>query len=302
MKKKFKIAGEASILYKRSASEKILFGIVFVIFFAYALSLVLPFVWLIMNSLQDSKVYNTNLANNINFEVPKTLIWSNYSYAFENLEYADTNILGMAFNSVWYTAVNVFGNLFAASMVAYILAKYEFKARNFIYGVIIFCMTVPIVGTTGAHMRLVTQVIPIYNTPLYPILKNFSGMGMNFLVMYGFFKNISWSYAEAAFVDGASDFLVFFQIMLPQALAGVITLGIMSAIGAWNAYMDVLLYLPDYPTIASGLYGVSRVLPRKGLAPVYFAALVLSLIPIFAVFLCFSDLIMQNFAVGGLKG
>ena len=302
MKRKFKVGKEDSILYKRTFSEKILFGFVFIIFLVYALSLILPFLWLVMNSLQDPLVYNTNLAYNINFEFPKKLVWSNYAYAFENLEYANTNLLGMTFNSIWYTAVSVFGNLLAASMVAYILSKYEFKARNFIYAVIIFCMTVPIVGTTGAHMRLVTQIIPIYNTPLYPILKNFSGMGMNFLVMYGFFKNISWSYAEAAFVDGASDALVFFRIMLPQALAGVVTLGIMSCIGAWNSYMDVLLYLPSFPTIASGLYGVSRVLPRKGLAPVYFAALVLSLIPVFAVFLCFSDLIMQNFAVGGLKG
>ncbi len=300
--RKRNISEESAILYKRTGPEKVLYGFVFVVFLIYALSLILPFVWLFINSLQDKTVYEMNLVLNKPFAFPKKLDWSNYAYAFQKLTYNDTNIFGMFFNSIWYTLVRIFGGVLASALTGYALAKYEFKGRNVIFAIIVFSMTVPIVGTTGATFKLVNDVLHIYNTPFYPILKYFSGIGMNFLVMYGFFKNISWSYAEAAFIDGASHSKVFFSVMLPQATSAVITLSILTGITAWNEYMDVLLYLPNFPTIASGLYGVSRTLPREGYSTAYFAALVISLIPVLITFCCFSDVIMKNFAVGGLKG
>ena len=293
---------EAAILYKRTAAEKVLYAFVFAVFTLYALSLILPFLWLIINSLQDKTTYEINLVLGKTFAFPKKLDWSNYAYAFQKLTYNNTNIFGMFFNSVWYTFVRIFGGVIASAFTGYALAKYTFRGRNVIFAVIIFSMTVPIVGTTGATFKLVNDILHIYNTPFYPILKYFSVIGMNFLVMYGFFKNISWSYAEAAFIDGASHSKVFFKVMLPQATSAVITLGILTGITAWNEYMDVLLYLPNFPTIASGLYGVSRTLPREGYSTAYFAALVISLVPVFVTFCCFSDVIMKNFAVGGLKG
>ena len=293
---------EAAILYKRTAAEKVLYAFVFAVFTLYALSLILPFLWLIINSLQDKTTYEINLVLGKTFAFPKKLDWSNYAYAFQKLTYNNTNIFGMFFNSVWYTFVRIFGGVIASAFTGYALAKYTFRGRNVIFAVIIFSMTVPIVGTTGATFKLVNDILHIYNTPFYPILKYFSGIGMNFLVMYGFFKNISWSYAEAAFIDGASHSKVFFKVMLPQATSAVITLGILTGITAWIEYMDVLLYLPNFPTIASGLYGLSRTLPREGYSTAYFAALVISLVPVFVTFCCFSDVIMKNFAVGGLKG
>lgn len=122
------------------------------------------------------------------------------------------------------------------------------------------------------------------------------------MVIYAFFKNISWEYAEAALIDGAGHFTVFFKIMLPMAVPVVGALALLNGIGAWNAYMDVLLYNPDWPTLASGLYGLSRTLPRLGNTPAYYAALVIALIPILVLFCIFSDKIMKNFSVGGLKG
>lgn len=75
--------------------------------------------------------------------------------------------------------------------------------------------------------------------------------------MYGFFKNVSWTYAEAAFVDGGGHFTVFFRIMLPLAIGPIVTLFVVSAIGHWNDYMTMILYIPSYPTLASGAIRVS---------------------------------------------
>lgn len=293
---------ESSILYQRSKGEKVLFGIVFVLFFLYAASLIFPLLWLLINSLQDRTIYEVNLALGNAFEFPTALHWENYSYAFTQLSYNGANIFTMFFNSIWYTLAYTLGGVLMSAFTGYALAKYRFKLRGFMYGVIIFTMTIPTVGTTGALFNLVYNVLHIYDSPLYVILKHLCGTGLNFLVLYGFFRNVSWSYAEAAFMDGAGHARVFFSIMLPQALPAIVTLSIVSGIAAWNDYMDVLMYLPSFPTIASGMYGVSRTLPRQGYSTVYFAALVISMLPILIVFTCFSNVIMKNFAVGGLKG
>ena len=122
------------------------------------------------------------------------------------------------------------------------------------------------------------------------------------MVLFVFFNNVAWIFGDGAFLAGAGLFRVFVHIMLPQAKMVMLTLAIISGITAWNEYMDVLLYLPDFPTIASGMYGVSRTLPRSGNTPAYYAALVISIMPVLVLFSCFSDTIMKNFSVGGLKG
>ena len=209
---------ESSILYQRSKGEKVLFGIVFVLFFLYAASLIFPLLWLFINSLQDRTIYEVNLALGNAFEFPSALHWENYSYAFTQLSYNGANIFMMFFNSIWYTLAYTLGGVLMSAFTGYALAKYRFKLRGFMYGVIIFTMTIPTVGTTGALFNLVYNVLHIYDSPFYVILKHLCGTGLNFLVLYGFFRNVSWSYAEAAFMDGAGHARVFFSIMLPQAV------------------------------------------------------------------------------------
>lgn len=292
---------ECAILYKRSFGEKVLFSVVFFLFLLYAFSLLYPLFWLVINSFQDSMAFEMNkIFGNIT-KLPEKFVISNYVKALKELNYNGSNIFQMFFNSIWFTILCVGENVFCCACTGYALSKYNFGLKNFIYGAIIFTMTVPVVGTTGALFKLVNDM-GIYNTPLYVVLHSLSGTGIGFMVMYAFFKNVSWSYAESAFVDGAGHSTVFFKIMLPQALPAMGALIIVQSISAWNNYMDVLLYLPDFPTLASGMYGVSRTLPRLGQTPVYFAALVLSMIPVLILFICFSDKIMKNFTVGGLKG
>jgi len=261
----------------------------------------MPFIWLIINSFQNKIIYQINMSEGNAFGVPKKMEWANYIYAFKELSYNGANIFTMFYNSIWYTGLRVGGGIMMSAFTGYCLAKYKFKGRNLIYTLIIFSMTIPIIGTTGATFKLVSD-LRLYNTPYYVLFKNLSGIGLNFLIMYGFFRNISWSYAEAAFIDGSNHYNVFFRIMLPQAAPAMMTLAIMSGIIAWNEYMDILLFLPNFSTIASGLYSISRTLPRLGNTPAYFAALVISILPVLIVFSLFSDVIMKNFTMGGLKG
>ena len=294
---------ENHILYAKSGIEKILFAVVFVLFLLYALSMIYPFVWLVINSLKEGAEYSIGMALREPFSMPENPTFANYAYAFSRMEDkgTGTNFIGMIFNSVWFTCFSSLTAVFFSSVTGYVFAKYEFKLKRVFYAIIIFSMTIPIIGTMGVSFKFYND-IQIYDTVFFPIITNMGGIGMNFLIMYGFFKNLPWSYAEAVYVDGGDDFVIFFKIMLPMAKTLILTLFIMASIGVWNDYMTVILYMPSYPTIASGLYKIEESLVRTGNSPIYFAALVLSVLPILIVFICFSDLIMKNFTMGGLKG
>ena len=299
-------APRRKILTPRSIKGRLLFGAVFVIFLIYALSLLAPFLFLFINSLKAPGEFLNDSINGSIFRFPNNWLFNNCANVFSEMKMIDSRGESVYFpvmllNSLWFSIVTTFGGLIASSLTAYCLAKYQFKLRGFFYGIAIVTMTIPIIGATGAMFKL-TYDLGIYNTPLYPILTSLGGFGFNFLVLYGFFKNISWNYAEAVFVDGGGHFTAFLKIMLPQVFPALLTLGIISFIGAWNDYMTPLLFLPDYPTIASGIYNVQVHLKRTGDYPQYFAALGISIVPIIVLFATFSDSLMKNLSVGGLKG
>lgn len=298
---------ETNILSKRSPYERILFAFVFVIFAIYALSLLFPLCYLFTTSFKDSYVYETDIINGRLFALPKLteLDFRNYPEALSKMFIMDTYgreiyLYEMFFNSIWYTIGSSLGGVLVSSFTAYALSKYRFVGRNAIYAVIIFTMTIPIIGSTGSTLKLLST-LKIYNTPFF-LITALSGFGFNFMILYGFFKSLPWSYAEAVFIDGGGHFTAFFKIMLPQAKASIITLVIMAGIGAWNDYTTALLYMPDFPTIASGLYRVQEVAVDTGDMPMYFAGLTLSIVPVIVLFSCCSDTIMKNFTMGGLKG
>lgn len=82
----------------------------------------------------------------------------------------------------------------------------------------------------------------------------------------------------------------------------MLALAVVAAIGCWNDYMTPLLYLPDFPTVASGIYQIDLEFSRIGDIPATFAGLVISILPMLVLYAACSDIIMKNFTMGGLKG
>lgn len=280
----------------KSKHQTIIFSIVLVLFVTYAITLVYPFIWMLLSSLKTGEQFTD--ANP--FSLPEEWRFGNYIEAMKSLQINDFNFFTMVFNSIWQTVCGTAINIIVTCMTAYVVAKYTFKGRSIVYGIAIVVMILPIVGSLPASYKLRID-LGIYDTPLQLITAT-GGFGFNFLVLYGFFSNISWSYAEAAFVDGAGDDRIFWRIMLPQAMPAVLTLTILSFIGGWNDYMGPILYYPSYPTLASGLYLYELIAKRTGNYPIYFAGAVISIIPIMIIFVAFQNTIMTSVSAGGLKG
>ena len=267
----------------KSRSERIVFVVVFVLFFFYAAALVYPCLYCLNASLIDGG--RAFMRDPVGMAKPPK--FANYLSAFSQLDVNGNNFFAMTLNSVWFSFGGTILQMLFTSMAAYVVCKYRFRGREFIYSMVIVIMMIPVYGSLPAQYRLYSRL----------------GIGMNFLVIYSFFKGISWSYAEAAFIDGAGNIKVFFSIMLPMALPAVSAMGIMGFVGMWNDYLTPILYMSrTFPTLASGIYLYEKKIAYTANQPVYFAGVILSLVPVMAIFLAFQNKIMSNIYAGGLKG
>lgn len=274
--------------------QKIIFVIVFVIFALYALTMVYAVFWAFISSLKTNPEYLANKNS-----LPENWLFSNYIEAFTLLGNSGTSMPLMIINSLWLTAASSFIAVFVSAMTAYVIAKYEFPGRRIFYSLALVMMMVTVVGSLPAYYRIVHD-LNLYDSPLF-LITYAGGLGFNFIMLHAYFKNISWGYAEAAFIDGAGNFKVFVRIMLPQAIPSVMAIMLVQMIGGWNDYMTPLLYLPSFPTLASGLYTYEQVSLYNMDWPVYFAGLLISVVPVIIVFAVFQNTIMDNVMMGGLK-
>ncbi len=284
---------------KESRSWVVCKWIVFSLFLLYAVSLLYPLAFALVTSLRSQEAYD--LAH---VSLKGITGFSAYISAFRTLEMgaSSASIFVLIVNSLWYTVGGCGLSIVASSMTAYIVAKYSFKGRGIIYAVAIFTLSLPIVGQIPSQF-VVYNALGIYDSPLL-ILSFFTGFGFNFVVLYSGFKNISWDYAEAAFIDGAGHTRVFLQIMLPHALSLIGALFIITCVNYWNDYMGPLLFLPSWPTLASGLYMYRTLAVRGGgvSMPVLYAGLLVSVLPILILYGLFSRQMMEMTFSGGLKG
>ena len=283
-------------LIRKTGLEKVLFTAVFIFFFIHSFLLIYPFVWGIVSSLKSTSEYY-----DVMFGLPSRLRFENYARAVKEITDGGLSFLNMAWNSLWFAAGSALINVEFISAYAFVLNKYKFKGRNFLYNLCILVMTVPLFGGTFVSTYRLIYGLGIANS--YLILLTATGVyGMNLILMHTFYSNISRSYMEAAQIDGANFYQVYFKTMRPQAKPMIMTLALMVFISKWNDYMSPLLYLPNMPTLATGLFRYQAIVERSGNYPVLFAGLMLCTLPILVLFAIFNEKLMGNISIGGLKG
>lgn len=207
----------------------------------------------------------------------------------------------MFWNSLWYSFGGTAMKMIATITFAFVVARYEFPGRKFLYAFILLQMMLPIYGQTSANYSLLNK-LGLVDTPLF-LLGQGAGHGMYFLITYSFFRTLPTGYEEAAKIDGAGPFRSFFNVMLPLAQPITVSLAIMQFIAYWNDYQNVIIYLKSYPTLSGALYSLKSQAFNLGLqTPQYFAGIFISVLPVAALFIIFNKQIMENVSIGGLKG
>ncbi len=286
-------------LGKEKCSLGILGWVILAIFAVYTLFLLIPYAYAAFASISNYKEYYLNI-----FPFPSDGIkWENYVDAWNNLMHEGNSVPEMILNSLWFAGGSAILNVFLSSCGAYICAKYKFRGRKFLYWFALITMMIPVVGSMPSQLKFISNM-GVYNSRMY-IFVNAATIGATFIIMYSCFKNLDWSYAEAAFMDGAGHFTVFFKIMLPQVISPMTALILSDFIMGWTDVESSLVYYPELPTLSTGLYHFrSFVITVEGMRryPAYFAAILLCIIPTVALFAIFQKKLMDIQLSGGIKG
>lgn len=287
--------------FGKTKQERIIMWIVFPILLIWSFTLIYPFMWAFLNSLKTIPEYFQDT-----FALPQKWLFSNWGEAFKVLRIQKSNgefayLWDMILNSIWYTLGGALLNTVSATMLAYAVSKYRFRFCKFLYNLTVVVMMLPVVSAMAAEFKYF-NLWGITNSPLYLVTALGSIGSSTFLILYSAFKSIPWTYAESVFVDGGGNWTVFLRIMIPQAMPMLSAMFILACIGRWNDYMSPYLYLSDFPTLATALFRLENTASTANNKPVFFATVLISVIPIFVLFVLCSKKIMSNVSVGGLKG
>ncbi len=280
---------------------KIVYWTLWVILVIYALSmLVLPLYMLLTAMKADNLecIFNP-------FGLPEKIVWSNFTEIFKIFdERLEVSVGSMFFVSITTSVLKPMLGTFFTSCWAYAEAKYEFIGKRFYFALGIVLMILPIIGSMPSAMQ-VNKALGVYDNLFLNIITSCGGgfYGTNFLLMYGAFKSIPWDYAEAAQIDGAGRYRIFFEFYFRMALPQAVVLMVMGFMGTWNDYATYMIWLPSTPNISYGMYLFNqRASAFRVSLPELMAGFTMVMIPTIIIYACTQKIINSKFAVGGLKG
>ena len=287
---------------KKSVNKrKVLYICVSVVLCIYALSMVLPCWYLLINSFKSLDEYGT-----LNFwGFPAQFYFDNYvqafSFSLDATNPVETGILAMYGNSIIFTAVSVLLSAIATVCVAYACARFDFRGKALIVAIGIGALVFPDFGSAAVVYKLFKNLG--WLGTWWVLMPKLNPFGLMFLILYSQFTTVSKTYAEAAKIDGASELRIFVQIMIPMVKGPVGMMMVMSAIGSWNDYYTPFMYFDNkLPTLALGLQQIASNFQTAKNLPLVYAVMVICIVPLMVLFITMRDVIIENAAAGGIKG
>lgn len=298
---------KARLLNRKKPKRRIsAIGVVcFILLVVYAAGLLYPMFWGVMTSVKEQYDFLENPLG-----LPTTFAFGNFGTIFQNFtvpaKFGDQQVQQNFWQLLGNTLLYVVGSSFVATLVpcivAYVTSKFPNKVSSVIYATVIAVMMIPIVGSYPSEITIL-QALGLYNTVWGAWIQKANFLGMYFLVFFAAFKAIPKDYGEAAEIDGAGEMQIFLRIMLPIIRNVFFTVFLIKFVEFWNDYQMPLLYLPGYPTLSYGLYYVSNYTTNAiSTVPLRMAGCIIVLLPILALFIAFSDKLMGNLTMGGIKG
>ncbi|MFD8916831.1 carbohydrate ABC transporter permease [Streptomyces sp. NPDC059569] len=259
----------------------------------WAFLVAMPLLWAVMTSFKDDKSIFTSP-----WSLPDTLRFENWSRAWTQAHMSDYFL-----NTVLVVAGSLVGTLLLGSMAAYVLARFEFPGNRFIYYLFIGGMSFPIILAL-VPLFYVMNNMGLLNT-IHGLILVYIAYSLPFTVFFltSFFRTLPTSVAEAAIIDGASHTRTFFQVMLPMAKPGLISVGIFNFLGQWNQYLlpTVLNTDPDNKVLSQGLVQLAVSQGYKGDWSGLFAGLVMAMLPVLAAYIIFQRQVVAGLTAGALK-
>lgn len=296
---------------KNKSNFSVLKILLFVVLLLYACSLLVPALWALLTSLKSYEEYSI-LENVTGLPRIKSFadIVANYKEAWQQgYAYASVNGQMLYFtipeqivNSLLYALGCMITATMTPCLTAYVCARYPYKFSKVIHNIVIFAMVIPIVGSLPSELEMV-RTLGIYDTFWGLWIQKANFIGTYFFVFYAQFKMIPETYAEAARMDGASEFATMVRIILPMAKGTIGTVALLKFVEFWNDYQIPMVFLPSRPTLGYGMYLFSQRIGQViSSVPMRISYMIVVITPILLLFILLHKKLMGNISVGGIKG
>jgi trehalose/maltose transport system permease protein len=269
---------------------KVLFWVMVVIILVFNL---FPFLYALVSSFRPSQeLFSTQI-------VPRSLTLDHYLAVFK-----DPRFVMSLVNSIIIAGVTVLIALGLGSLCAYALGRLPFRYKGFVlYLVLTMTMFPQIAVLSGLFVMLKT--LGLFNTrPGLILTYLIFSMPFTIWVMTQYFRSLPKELEEAAYVDGASPLTVFWEVLLPLTVPGMISTGLLAFIAAWNEFLFALTFtvtdnMKTVPVVISQFSGVSAYEQPWG--SIMAASMVVT-IPLIFMVMYFQNRIVAGLTAGAVKG
>ncbi|MET9245275.1 carbohydrate ABC transporter permease [Nonomuraea sp. NPDC003709] len=273
---------------RRSVTRPLLYGALVLC----ALLTMLPFVWVISGSLRSLD----EIRSDPGAWLPAHVTLGNFTRLF-----ATEGFGGYMANSIVVAIIVVGGNIVAASAAGYALAKLDFAGKRLAFGAVMAAMMVPFTAV------FVTQFVITVDMGLADTLAGIAlpgvAMPMSVFIMRQYAMSIPGELLEAARIDGAGEFRIFFRIFLPLAGPAVATITIMSFLASWNNFIWPLIVAQSMSsyTLPVGLAATSQAASHVTDYGLLLAGAIVVMLPVLVLFLFLQRYFVQGVAGTGMR-
>ncbi len=251
-----------------------------------------PFLWMVLGSIKPESDFLQNPPTLL----PSAATTNNYTRLFDQLDFPR-----FFFNSSVIALAVTVGNLLFCPMLGYALAKLRWRGKRLIMGLVLATLMVP-AGITLIPNFILMSNLGLVNT--YPgLILPFLAGPFGVFLMRQFMLGVPNELLEAARIDGAHEFRIYWSVVMPIATPVLATLGILTFLGNWNSFLYPLVMAQEpqmytlpvaLATFATGQYQADHGMLMAGS--------VILVVPVLIVFILFQRWITEGIATTGLKG
>jgi len=229
--------------------------------------------------------------------IPHPIMWDNYAKIFTELPFATFTL-----NSVIITVLNTLGVTFTSAVVAFGFSRLRARGRDVLFVILISTIMLPaqviLVPTfiLFKYLKWINTILPLV-VPAY-----FGGGAFNIFLLRQFFMTIPFEYDEAAIMDGANWFTIFWRIMLPLSKPALATVAVLNVVAVWTDFFGPLIYLNDLNkmTLAVGLSFLRG--QHSAVLTLLMAGSMFATLPILIIFFMAQRYFVEGIQLSGLKG
>ena len=261
---------------------------------AVSIVFLVPFYWMVSSALKDNQqIFERTLQL-----VPNPIHWENFQAA---LNYPGFPYLRLLWNTIYYAGLVTIGTVISCAAVAYGFARLRFPGRDILFAITLATLMIPPIVTfiptyiLFAKLGMIGSYFPL-------IAPRFLGDAFFIFMLRQFFRGIPWDLSDAARVDGAGEFRIFWEIMLPLVRPALVVVAVFTLLYTWHDFFGPLIYLQDpmkYP-LSLGLFAFRS--QRTMEWALIMTGATLTVLPLIIVFLFTQRYFIRGVSMTGLKG